>query len=111
MEAYRGRVATFDSCGMLCDGLVQSIQAFGHTVGHTVYRVGRCLMVGDLLHAQDLQLRHPAFCARYDADPVQAQATRLRFYNLAADSNLYLCGAHCYERFIAPDTLYFCPIQ
>lgn len=100
LAAYDGRIETFGDSAMLFDGLVQTIPAYGHTPGHTVYTVGTCLIAGDLLHAQDLQLQHPDFCARYDADPAQAVAMRRHYYGYARENGLYLCGAHCYDTFI-----------
>lgn len=100
MAAYGERVKTFSDGDTICYGLVRTMVLPGHTPGHTVYVVGPCLIVGDLLHAQDLQLEHPDFCARYDADPAAAVEVRKRIYDLARRSGRYLCGAHCYERFI-----------
>ena len=103
MEAYKGRIVTFRNGERLFDGKVVAELAPGHTPGHTVYEVdGTCLVAGDLLHAQDLQLYHPQFCARYDMDPAQAASTRLRILNKIRKDEpyLYLAGAHCYEHFI-----------
>ncbi|MBQ2514603.1 MAG: hypothetical protein IKO81_06615 [Bacteroidales bacterium] len=61
---------------------------------------GFCLIAGDLLHAQDLQLDHPQFCARYDRDPKQAVTTRTRILKSVLENGQYLAGAHCYEHFI-----------
>lgn len=101
MAAYKGHIETFHDGEKLFDGLVIAQLAPGHTPGHTVYMVGGlCLIAGDLLHAQDLQLDHPQFCARYDADPAQAVATRTRILKSVRDNGQYLAGAHCYEHFI-----------
>ena len=103
MEAYKGRIVTFRNGERLFDGKVVAELAPGHTPGHTVYEVdGTCLVAGDLLHAQDLQLDYPQFCARYDMDPAQAASTRLRILNKIRKDEpyLYLAGAHCYEHFI-----------
>lgn len=101
MEAYKGHIKTIHDGEKLFDGLVIAQLAPGHTPGHTVYMVGGlCLIAGDLLHAQDLQLDHPQFCARYDADPAQAVATRTRIFKSLRDNGQYLAGAHCYEHFI-----------
>ncbi len=99
-NAYKGRIETFSDSATLCDGLVQSIPAYGHTPGHTLYRVGNCLIVGDLLHAQDLQIEHPEFCARYDADPTKAREVRCHVYDLVRTEGYYMCCAHCYDHFI-----------
>ena len=101
MKAYKGRIQTFHDEEKLFDGLVVTKLAPGHTPGHTVYMVdGFCLIAGDLLHAQDLQLDHPQFCARYDADPKQAVDTRTSIFKSVRDNGQYLAGAHCYEHFI-----------
>ena len=101
MEAYKGRIKTFRDGEKLFGGMVVAELAPGHTPGHTVYTVnGTCLIAGDLLHAQDLQLEHPQFCARYDADPEQATATRTRILESVIDNGQYFAGAHCYEHFI-----------
>ena len=101
LAAYQGRIVTFRDGEQLFDGMVTAKLAPGHTPGHTVYEVGGiCLIAGDLLHAQDLQLEHPQFCARYDADPEQATATRSRIFNELRNNGQYMAGAHCYEHFI-----------
>lgn len=101
MEAYKGHIKTIHDGEKLFDGMVVAQLAPGHTPGHTVYEVaGTCLIAGDLLHAQDLQLEHPQFSARYDADPAQAVATRTRIFKSLRDNGQYLAGAHCYEHFI-----------
>ena len=100
MAAYRGRIVTFRDGERLIDGMVVAKLAPGHTPGHTVYEVRCCLIIGDLLHAQDLQLEHPQFCARYDSDPAQATATRSRIFNELRNNGQYMAGAHCYEHFI-----------
>jgi glyoxylase-like metal-dependent hydrolase (beta-lactamase superfamily II) len=101
MEAYKGHIKTFHDGEKLFDGLVVAELAPGHTPGHTVYTVdGFCLIAGDLLHAQDLQLEHPQFCARYDTDPAQAVTTRTRILKSVRDNGQYFAGAHCYDHFI-----------
>ncbi len=101
MAAYQGRIVTFRDGEQLFGGMVVAKLAPGHTPGHTVFEVGgTCLIAGDLLHAQDLQLEHPQFCARYDSDPAQATTTRIRIFDELRNNGLYLAGAHCYKHFI-----------
>ena len=101
MAAYNGHIKTFSDGEKLFDGLVVAELAPGHTPGHTVYMVdGFCLIAGDLLHAQDLQLDYPQFCARYDSDPAQAVDARTRILKSVCDNGQYFAGAHCYEHFI-----------
>lgn len=99
-KAYSGRVVTFADSTQLFGGLVQTIPAPGHTPGHTLFLVGNCLIAGDIIHAQDLQLEHPDFCARYDHDPQAAVPTRKHILGLAARNGYLLCDAHCYDLFI-----------
>ena len=99
-KAYSGRVVTFVDSTQLFGGLVKTIPAPGHTPGHTLYLVGNCLMAGDIIHAQDLQLEHPDFCARYDQDPKAAVPMRKHILDLVAQNGYLLCDAHCYDPFI-----------
>lgn len=99
-KAYSGRVVTFVDSTQLFGGLVKTIPAPGHTPGHTLYLVGNCLMAGDIIHAQDLQLEHPDFCARYDQDPQAAVPMRKHILDLVAQNGYLLCDAHCYDPFI-----------
>ena len=54
----------------------------GHTPGHTVFdlRTGpkgeRVTFAGDIVHAAELQLRDPGYCARFDMDPRTAVESR-----------------------------------
>lgn len=98
--AYKGRIKTFADGDTIIDGLVQTIPAPGHTPGHTTYLVDGCLIAGDIIHAQDLQLQHPEFCARYDNDPATAVQTRKKILSLVADSGYLFCDAHCHDRFL-----------
>jgi len=99
LSSYANNIRLFNDGDKILEGSITAHLAPGHTPGHTVYEAGLCLFVGDLLHAQDLQLEHPDFCARYDDKPSLAVQTRKRI--LASASGLYLCGAHCYDPFIS----------
>lgn len=102
MQAYKGNIVAFSDGERLFDGKVVAELAPGHTPGHTIYEVDSiCLVAGDLLHSQNLQLDYPQFCARYDMDPAQAAATRQRILNrLRTKWGWFLADAHCYEHFI-----------
>lgn len=98
LASYANKIQLFNDGDEIIDGRIKTHLAPGHTPGHTVYEAGLCLFVGDLIHAQDLQLKYPDFCARYDNDPTQAVKTRKKF--LTPREGCYLCGAHCYEPYI-----------
>ena len=98
--AYKGRIKTFADGDTIIDGLIATLPTPGHTPGHTSYLIDGCLIMGDIIHAQDLQLTHPDFCAKYDQDPVTAVQTRKHILSLAAANGYLLCDAHCYDRFL-----------
>lgn len=99
-KAYDGKIDTFADNAALFEGKVKSMPAPGHTPGHTVFQVGTCLIAGDIVHSQDLQIEHPEFCARYDQDPATAVASRKQILEYVRSNQLTLCGAHCYEHFV-----------
>ena len=92
-EAYNGRLKTFAIEDSLPCG-VEAIEAYGHTAGHTVYKVGNNLIVGDIMHGVALQLEHPQYCARFDADHQQSIQTRKEILQMGKDQGLKLYGMH-----------------
>lgn len=102
LSYYALQVAPFTDGDTLLGAVVAHL-APGHTPGHTVYQLDNHYFVGDLFHAQDLQLEHPEFCARYDADPQQAVATRENwletFKKHFPPSDVFSC-AHAYQPFL-----------
>ena len=92
-QAYGDRLKTFAPGDALPCG-VEAMEAYGHTPGHTVYKVGAALIVGDIMHGVALQLENPQYCARFDMDPEQSIATRKRILEMVADSGLKIYGMH-----------------
>ena len=92
-KTYAGRLVSF-GYGEILLGNVLPISAKGHTAGHTVYRLGQLLFVGDLMHGMAIQLLDPTICANYDADRQQAIETRTRIMTYAASNSLTVIGAH-----------------
>lgn len=94
-RCYEGRINCFTP-GDTIDSVLclVTIPAYGHTPGHTIYNIEDVLIVGDIMHAVALQLDHPEFCARFDADPAQAVATRKSVLDRARTEHLTLCGMH-----------------
>ena len=68
--------------------------ASGHTPGHTVYRKGEFMIVGDLIHGLALQLVHPEYCATYDMDNEKSIKSRKKYFAVAKDNNLVIAGMH-----------------
>ena len=71
----------------------------GHTPGHTVFRmkisqpgneVRTIYFVGDIVHAAELQIPNPDFCARFDMEPETAVKSRCELLG----KTVYWYGAH-----------------
>ena len=91
-EAYNGRIKTLNF-GEPVEG-VFAVKAVGHTPGHCFYRQGRLLFIGDVVHAVDLQIPHPEFCASFDKDPKQAYNTRNALLESMREETCTVFGAH-----------------
>ena len=93
MEAYKDRLHLVAHCDTLPCGVV-ALGCVGHTPGHTAYRAGKFLIVGDLVHGAALQLAHPEICAAYDMDPQSAIKQRRYYLDYARQNHLLLAGMH-----------------
>ena len=92
-KAYEGKIHLFEF-GDTLPGGVEALDAAGHTPGHTAYRVGKLLIVGDLMHGVALQIEHNEYCANFDMDKAKAVDARRRILALAADGNMLTAGMH-----------------
>lgn len=93
MEAYKERLHLVAYGDTLPCGVV-ALDCVGHTPGHTAYRAGKFLIVGDLVHGAALQLAHPEICAAYDMDPQSAIKQRRYYLDYARQNHLLLAGMH-----------------
>ena len=93
MEAYKDRLHLVAYGDTLPCGVV-ALDCVGHTPGHTTYRAGKFLIVGDLVHGAALQLAHPEICAAYDMDPQSAIKQRRYYLDYARQNHLLLAGMH-----------------
>ena len=93
MEAYKDRLHLFEFSDTLPGGIV-ALDAAGHTSGHTAYRAGQFLIVGDLMHGVALQREHPDICASFDMDKGASAAARKRIMQYAEDNDLRMAGMH-----------------
>ena len=55
---------------------VKAIMAYGHTPGHTMYRIDDIVFAGDIMHGTALQLVNPESCARFDQDQEKSAKSR-----------------------------------
>lgn len=93
METYKDRLHLVAYGDTLPCGVV-ALDCAGHTPGHTAYRAGRFLIVGDLVHGAALQLAHPEICAAYDMDSQSAIKQRRYYLDYARQNHLLLAGMH-----------------
>lgn len=92
-EQYGDKIHVFNFGDKLPEDVL-TIDAMGHTPGHTVFQKGNLLIIGDLMHALSLQLPHPEFNANFDGDKDKAAASRKRILEYAKQNNLIVCGMH-----------------
>ena len=93
MKIIEKQLVKFDFNDTLPLG-IKPIKAFGHTPGHTCYRKDDLLIIGDLIHGQDIQIKHPEICATYDHDEKASIEARKNILKYAEDNKLFVAGMH-----------------
>lgn len=92
-----GKFKPFDGDTELMPG-IKAIAAYGHTPGHTIYRIeskGQTLMLwGDLMHVAAVQFAEPAAAVQFDTDNKSAARQRARAYADAAQHGYLIGAAH-----------------
>src|SRR5580700_9172218 len=77
---------------------ITSIEAPGHTPGHTAFMVAsgnsKILIQSDVTNIPEFFLRNPDWHVVYDVDPDLAQSTRHKFYDMAAAEKVTVVGFH-----------------
>ena len=91
-SAYGERVKTFTLEDELPCG-IEAVEAYGHTPGHTAYRVGDALVAGDVMHGTALQARYPEFSAGFDMDKEMSVKTRRAILKMA-EEGIKVYGMH-----------------
>ena len=95
--AYRGRIRRMPGGREVHPGIT-SMDAFGHTPGHTIYRIAsgaaQLLVFGDMVHFPALQTRHPDWGIAFDVDAQAAVTTRRRVFDMAVADRLLVAGMH-----------------
>ncbi len=98
-QPYKGRIVLMDYGKEIKQYGLKPLLFKGHTPGHTVYELTvtkgdskkeTLLFVGDILHAVDLQVRNPEYCARFDKNIDEAIASRKAIFSM--EKNCF--GAH-----------------
>ncbi len=92
-----GKFRNIDADGTIVPG-VRSLATHGHTPGHTSFIVeskGQTMIVlGDLVHWGAVQFAYPSASTSFDSDPASATAQRQRVFQMAADGDYWVAGAH-----------------
>lgn len=100
IDQYADRLVLFNF-GDILEEDVKTIEAVGHTTGHTLFQKGNVLLAGDIMHGLALQSVHPECCASFDMDQEKSVEARIRTIEYADSNNLILCGMHFPEGGIA----------
>ena len=97
LAPYEKRIHLFEFGDKLFD-CISTIDASGHTPGHTVFDIkrddGEILVVGDILHADEIMLDEPEIAIIFDVDPVKAPKTRKVILDMAIEKDLPIAGPH-----------------
>ena len=92
-HAYGKSITLFTDADTLPCG-IKAIKAYGHTPGHTMYRIDDIVIAGDLMHATALQLVNPDSCARFDTDKEKSAQTRKSALECFRKEGLKVYGMH-----------------
>lgn len=92
-----GQFKAFDGNQQIMPG-ISTIEAEGHTPGHTMYKVessGDILMLwGDLIHVAAIQFPEPDVAIQFDTDSEKAVMDRADEFKQAADAGYLIGSAH-----------------
>ena len=77
---------------------ITALKATGHTPGHSAYEIKNgndsAIVIGDVVHAEVIQLPLPKTTIAYDVTPEEAMATRLEMFGRVAGDDTVLLSAH-----------------
>lgn len=91
-NAYGERVKTFTPEDELPCG-IEAVEAYGHTPGHTAFRLGDALIAGDVMHGTALQAKYPEYSAGFDMDKEMSVKTRRAILKMA-EEGVKVYGMH-----------------
>src|SRR5262245_51735060 len=91
------RVKTYEPDKEIVTGIT-SVATNGHSWGHNSHVVAsgssKVFVQGDVTHVPFLFARHPDWHVFYDQDPVMAEATRRRIYDMLVAEKMLVQGFH-----------------
>ena len=97
IAAYGDRLQPFEIGTELTPG-IRSVNATGHTPGHSCFMVSsgsaRLLLLGDTLHVAPVQFPRPEITVGFDYSRDDARAKRLALFQMAARENILVGAVH-----------------
>ena len=91
------RLRTYEEGSEVVSGIT-AVGTHGHSAGHNSHVVasgsGKVYVQADVTHVPFLFARNPGWHALYDQDPVMAEATRRRVYDMLAAEKMLVQGFH-----------------
>jgi glyoxylase-like metal-dependent hydrolase (beta-lactamase superfamily II) len=91
------RLRTYDDGKEVVPGIT-AVATHGHSAGHNSHVVssgsGKVFVQADVTHVPFLFARNPGWHAFYDQDPVMAEATRRKVYDMLAAEKMMVQGFH-----------------
>jgi glyoxylase-like metal-dependent hydrolase (beta-lactamase superfamily II) len=77
---------------------ITAVAAYGHTPGHMAFRISsgadQMLVLSDVANHPALFVRNPGWHAVFDMDPVMAETTRRRIFDMASADKIPVQGYH-----------------
>ena len=97
MSAYGERVTTLSGEAEIIPGVTMMMMP-GHTPGHAGFRVDdggeAFISLGDMVHAEKVQLANPEISIAFDVDADMARAARKKGLDMVAADGLTCSGGH-----------------
>jgi glyoxylase-like metal-dependent hydrolase (beta-lactamase superfamily II) len=94
INVYRDKLVLFEPETQVIAGVIEPLQNFGHTPGHTVYLIDDVLIWGDMVHAMAVQMPYPTVSVTFDVDNKKAVEARLKMLNYIVKNNFVVAGMH-----------------
>ncbi len=94
---YKGKIRQLAEGAEAVPG-IRGIPAYGHTPGHTAYRISdgsaQAIFVADTVNRPELFARRPDFHAVFDFDATTAEASRRKLFDMLAADRIRITGYH-----------------
>ena len=97
VAAYGDRLKPFSLGDELTAG-IRSVEAVGHTPGHSCYMVqsgaARLLAIGDTMHVAPVQFPRPEITVAFDWDQSKARSTRVSIFDMVVKEGIPIAAVH-----------------